>query len=164
MMHDLETLRHQSRLVQRTVGINLDGFSHEESLVHPEPAGNCANWVLGHLLAVYNDALPVFGQQPLVPATELARYARGSQPILNADEAIPLDRLLQLWNDACERVSEGLSSFPTEALGAPAPFSPRGDATETVGSLMSTIVFHQSYHAGQLGVLRRIAGKERGIA
>lgn len=163
-MHDLETLRHQSRLVQRTVGINLDGFSHEESLVHPEPAGNCANWVLGHLVAVYNDALPVFGQQSMVPASELARYARGSQPILHAEEAMPLDQLMRLWNDACERVLAGLGGFPVEALATAAPFSPSGNSKETIGSLMSTIIFHQSYHAGQLGVLRRIAGKERGIA
>lgn len=34
---------------------NTAGLSHEDSLVQPQPAGNCLNWVLGHILAHRND-------------------------------------------------------------------------------------------------------------
>ncbi|MEO8090106.1 MAG: hypothetical protein ABI703_07410 [Gemmatimonadales bacterium] len=33
-----------------------------------------------------------------------------------------------------------------------------GDPDETVGSNLATLVFHQAYHVGQTGGLRRVAG------
>lgn len=33
---------------------NLDGITDEESLFIPQPAGNCINWVLDHVVAVRN--------------------------------------------------------------------------------------------------------------
>jgi len=41
--------------------------------------------------------------------------------------------------------------------------SPTGNPNETVRTLLTTIMFHQAYHAGQTAVLRRIAGKEGAI-
>lgn len=35
---------------------------------------------------------------------------------------------------------------------------------ETMGSLLAAVLFHQAYHAGQLGILRRIAGESVAIA
>ena len=29
---------------------NLDDLTHEDSVFIPEPAGNCINWVLGHIV------------------------------------------------------------------------------------------------------------------
>jgi uncharacterized damage-inducible protein DinB len=45
---------------------------------------------------------------------------------------------------------------------APGPDSD-GELTETVRSLLGTILFHQAYHSGQTGLLRRIAGKPGAI-
>jgi uncharacterized damage-inducible protein DinB len=44
------------------------------------------------------------------------------------------------------------------------PDSPTGDPDETLGSLLAVALFHQAYHAGQLGILRRIAGESGAIA
>jgi uncharacterized damage-inducible protein DinB len=41
--------------------------------------------------------------------------------------------------------------------------SPSGNPDETVRSLITTVMFHQAYHAGQTAVLRRIAGREGAI-
>jgi hypothetical protein len=38
----------------------------------------------------------------------------------------------------------------------------KGDA-ETVGSAAAAFVFHESYHLGQSGILRRVAGEEGAI-
>lgn len=163
-MSDITPLRHQVQLVREVVRISLADVSHEESLVQPQPAGNCMNWVLGHLLAVYDQALPLLGQQPMRSDGTLTRYARGSSPITGSADALPLHELLGMWDETCGRVDAGLAAFPAERLTDPAPSSPTGNPDETMGSLLSTVLFHQSYHAGQLGVLRRVAGKAGAIA
>jgi uncharacterized damage-inducible protein DinB len=65
---------------------------------------------------------------------------------------------------AAERIDVGLADLTSEALDAPAPASPNNDPDETVRSLLALVSFHQAYHAGQTGLLRRIAGKDGAIA
>jgi hypothetical protein len=60
-------------------------------------------------------------------------------------------------------VDAGLAAIDPETFDDPVPESPTGNPDETVRSLMSTVMFHQAYHAGQTAVLRRIAGKEGAI-
>ena len=160
---EMEVFRHQAMLTRIVVGMNLEGVTHEESLVHPQPGGNCLNWVLGHLTCIYNSSLPLVGQEPVVPPASLARYDRGSPPITDPAEARDLDELVALWNQVADRYDAGLAAFSPETLDRPAPFSPGDDPNETVRSLMSTILFHQAYHAGQTGILRRVAGKEGAV-
>jgi len=155
----LPALRFQARLTRDVVRMNVEGVTHEESLVQPRPAGNCLNWVLGHLTAIYNGTMPLFGASPVRPEATLARYARGSSPILSPHDALPLAELTSAWEEACARVDAALADFPADRLSAPLPTSPTGDPDATVGSVMTTVIFHQAYHAGQLGVLRRIVGK-----
>ena len=144
--------------------MNVAGVSHEQSLIQPSPAGNCLNWVLGHLLAIYNDVLPLLGRPSVISDGSLARYARGSAPIVRPSDALPLAHLFSAWDDACTSVDAGLAALPPSRLAEPAPMSPTGDANETVGSLLFTVLFHQAYHAGQLGLLRRLAGERGAIA
>ena len=40
---------------------NLEDVTNEESLVQPPGAGNCLNWVLGHIVAARNTALKLAG-------------------------------------------------------------------------------------------------------
>jgi hypothetical protein len=162
-MTTIANLRHQSELTRIVVGLNADGISHEDSLVQPRPGGNCFNWVLGHLVAIYGEALPLLGQQPVRPREELSCYARGAKPITNASDALRLEDLETWWEESCRRFDAGLAALPEGRLDERAPFSPGNDPTETVGSLLATLVFHQAYHSGQLGVLRRVAGKPGAI-
>ena len=93
----------------------------------------------------------------------LKRYDRGSPPLTDPGEARDLGEMMAAWDETCRRVDAGLANLTSDALDRPAPFSPSGNPNETVRSLVSTILFHQSYHAGQLGVLRRVAGKPGAI-
>jgi len=161
--HDVETFRHQGGMTRQVVRMNVDGVSHEESLIQPQPDGNCLNWVLGHLVCINGRALGLFGQEPETLGGRLDRYDRGSPPLTDPAEAIDLDELRAAWDTVTERWDAGLAALPDGALDQPAPFSPSGNPNETVRSLVSTVAFHQAYHAGQLGVLRRIAGKEGAI-
>ena len=161
---EIDTFRHQAGLTDKVVQMNVAGVTQQESLVQPQPEGNCLNWVVGHLVCVYNNVMPLLGQKALPDAAKLKRYDRGSAPLREPSEAMELSALLSIWDEASKRVDVGLGGLTQEALDARAPFSPTNDPNETVRSLISTVLFHQSYHAGQLGVLRRIAGKPGAIA
>lgn len=128
-----------------------------------QPAGNCLNWVVGHLVAIYGRVLPLLGQEPALDPGEAARYDRGSEPLADPAAALPLERLLDAWDEASRRFDAGLAALAPEAMDRPAPFSPSGDPDETVRSLLVTVVFHQGYHSGQTGILRRVAGREGAI-
>lgn len=161
---DVEVFRHHAGMIRAVVGMNTEGMTQEDSLVKPAPAGNCANWVLGHLLCVYNNALGLLGQDRVLPAERLERYKRGSAPLGDAGEALDFAEMREAWSRTCDAVDAGLAQLSPDALDRPAPFSPSNNPKETMRSLVSTVIFHQTYHAGQLGLLRRIAGKPGAIA
>jgi Protein of unknown function (DUF664) len=163
-MSEIGGMRQQARLTRDVVRMNLEGISHEQSLIQPKPAGNCSNWVVGHLVTVYNRVLPLLGQTPVESAGDLARYARGSSALTRASDAVLLRELVSAWDEACVRVDAGLAALPPRQLEMVIPDGPTGDPNETMGSLLAVVLFHQAYHAGQLGILRRIAGESGAIA
>ncbi len=160
---EIDFWRMQSRMTRDVVAANLDGLTHEDSLARPEPGGNRLNWVFGHLLWAYNNLLPMLGQQPVLDPRVLERYARGQRPLEDPADALDFQQLLQAWGEAVGRVDEGLGQVDPETLDRPVPKSPSGNPDETVRTLLTTLMFHQAYHAGQTAVLRRIAGKEGAI-
>lgn len=164
-LSEVEIFRDGARTTHRVVKMNADGITHNESLGQPQPAGNCLNWVMGHLISVYDNVLPLFGQKPVMGKDVLRRYDRGAPALQNGAEALPWDALMTAWDQAEERVDAALASLTAEKLDAPAPApaSPRNNPNETVRSLLTLVFFHQAYHAGQTGLLRRLAGREGAI-
>ena len=159
----VDSIRYQASLVHQVVRRNVEGISHEESLLQPEPGGNCLNWVVGHLVWAYAGALPLVRQSSTLEQQRLAQYARGGPPLTDPARAVKFDELLAAWDEASRRMDAGLADFPTETLGQPAPGSPTGNPRETIGSLLATIMFHQAYHTGQTAVLRRLIGRAGAI-
>ncbi|MFL6197834.1 MAG: DinB family protein [Thermoanaerobaculia bacterium] len=162
-VNEVEVFRHQARMIQAVIRMNVEGVTQEESLLQPSPGGNCLNWVVGHLACIYNNVLPLLGQEPVEDGAALKRYDRGAPPIRDAAEALELRDLLAAFDKATERFDAGLAGLSPEVLDRKAPFSPGNNPNETVRTLLTTVVFHQAYHAGQTGILRRIAGKEGAI-
>lgn len=160
---EVQVYSHQAMVTHEVVRRNVEGLTQEESLIQPNPGGNCLNWVVGHLVAIYDQALPLLGQKPVREDGSLKRYDRGTPPLENPAEALELSELMSIWKEATDRVQAGLATLSPEDLDRPAPHSPSNNPDETVRSLLSTIFFHQAYHAGQTGILRRIAGKEGAI-
>ena len=70
---------------------NLEGVTHDESLLQPPGGANCLNWVLGHVVATRDVALELLHQQPIWSKEDAALYRRGSAPIRDASKARPFD-------------------------------------------------------------------------
>jgi hypothetical protein len=160
---EVENFRLQAGIVRNVVAVNVQGLTHADSVVQPRPGGNSLNWIMGHLVWAYEQALPLFGQDLVLEQGVLDRHARGAPGLASPAEAVNFEDLLSAWNVAAERVDAGLAGLTPEVLDRKAPGSPTNNPNETVRSLVCTILFHQAYHAGQTAVLRRIAGKSGAI-
>lgn len=142
---------------------NTEGVTHEESLVAPKPAGNCMNWVLAHLLVARNSALAMLGEGPVGSPAKLERFARGSKPLTDAAEALDWEEMREAWNAAQEKIQAGLGKITDEQLAAPLPEDRNPFRLANVGEMFTVLAFHETYHIGQLGVIRRTIGKEGAI-
>ncbi len=161
--------------LQHTVGIqfsytyavlrmNVDGIEHPESLESPQPGGNCLNWVVGHVVATRNKLLTeVLGLPAIFPAEAIKTYNRGAPALKDGAAALPLGELMAIFEASQEPLRQGLRQVSDERLAEPAPFSPGNNPKETVGSLLAGLAFHEAYHVGQAGILRRLLGKEGAV-
>ena len=151
------------RISHYAVTVNLEGFTHEESLKPAPGGGNCVNWVLGHIVASRNGVLRMLNEEPALHGAVAERYKRGSLPIGHERDAAHLEILVRALEDSQRRILGALARATDLDMATPAaePAIPTGDPS--VGGQLSFLHFHESYHSGQLGILRRIAGKPGAI-
>jgi uncharacterized damage-inducible protein DinB len=140
-----------------TLDENLKGITHEESMRRIEPGGNFINWILGHIVRTQVEILPLIGVRSPYPLDEFSLY-RGDPNVAEGDE-LSLGELQKRYGELRTLLDQSIGNLTAEDLDAPAPFSPTGKADETVGTLLATIAYHEGYHAGQIGMLRRALGR-----
>lgn len=140
--------------------MNLEGLTHEESLVQPQPAGNCLNWIVGHILANRAGILGLLGKDAVWNEEEAEPYERGSEPLKEPRKAASLEDLVAMLETSQKSILAGLSEISDEALRAPAPSGKEGETVETG---LAGLVFHEAYHVGETGILRRLLGHEGAI-
>ena len=138
------------------IGVNARDLTHEESLLGPKPGGNCANWVLGHIVQNRGAILELLGEQPVWNASDGDPYKRGSAPIAGGATAKPFPEILEALDRSQERLLAGLSRMRDSDLGS-------ADTKGSRAAKLAGLQFHEAYHAGQLGLLRRIAGRKGAI-
>jgi hypothetical protein len=138
---------------------HLAGLTHAESLAQPPARGNCILWIVGHIVCYRNYALNVLGL-PRVIADEIAhRFARGSAPVLGDEPGLPvLEELLRAYDESQAQIFGALRTLTPEAAVAVVT---EGDFTLPRAELLVTYMRHESYHAGQLELLREIALERR---
>ena len=62
----LDAVTMQLGMLHWVVRKNVDGLTHEESLVRPPAGGNPANWILGHIIVTRDRILEHLGEQPVL--------------------------------------------------------------------------------------------------
>ncbi len=144
---------------------NLNELNHEDTVFIPEPSGNCINWVLGHIVSARGMVLLLTDAgQPILTQEESASYQRGSAAMKPGDQAMQLAQLKSAFEDSQKKLVPALQSLSQEALAAPVPEKyKRPPLTGSVGDALVRLCYHEGYHNGQIGLLRRLAGKEGAI-
>jgi uncharacterized damage-inducible protein DinB len=138
----------------RLVNEQAKGLTHKDSLIQPPFRGNCFNWVVGHLVQSRDEMLEALGEAQHFPEAEAAFYKRGSEAMKDRETAVPLPRLLQLFNDQSEHLVSHFKEIAAESL-AVIIFPERN---RTVGEWLAFLHWHETYHVGQLELLRQLSG------
>ena len=142
---------------------NLQDLSHDDSLVQPDSGGNCLNWVLGHVVTARNLVLMLAGATPTQTGEHVAIYQRGSSPE-STDKFLDLATLRGFLDDSQRQLIPALAALSEDALNRSVPEEyKRPPLTGSVGDALIRLHYHEGYHNGQIGLLRRMAGKEGAI-
>lgn len=136
------------------VGKFGQGLSHEDSIVTPSFRANSFNWVIGHILVGRDRALSLLGKKPVLTMDERALYETGSEA-LNPEAAVRLDYLLEAIGKSQKRLEEGLASITVEQLAAIYD----EERKQTVGDRLNGLHWHETYHVGQLEILRQVSSE-----
>jgi hypothetical protein len=148
IQYDLHTVLFNNVLVD---------ISDEEAEVRLAPEVNNVKWLAGHL---------VWGQLGLarmgnvvvdIPWTDLYN-TQLKHPVSNDIKVPSLEEIKAEWNKWAQPIRDGLEKMTDEALNHPIEFPL--PAFKTTESLWTFINHHQAYTIGQIGILRRVLGKE----
>jgi len=129
--------------------MNTDGLSHEDSLIQPPNGGNNLNWILGHILSSRNRILEKLSEEKVWDEAKEKLYDRGTSSIDDSSATVSLDELLKDMEKSQDRILSGIKNLNT--------------TDEELVKKIAFLQFHESYHVGQTGILRRIIGKEGAI-
>ncbi len=138
----------QLQFLKYVVNLNLGEVSHEESLTTTPNGGNSVNWLLGHMIEVRDGMRKALGLEPIADEAMINLYKRGTENI-TADKAFKLEDLIEKYNRGSDEMIKRLES--DEITDA--------EAVDT----LTVLLFHEAYHAGQIGLFRRIMGKDSKI-
>ena len=145
----VDLLRRNDYVIAR----NADGMSHQDSLQQLADGGSNLNWLLGHMTASRDVCTRLLGAEPAWEKEHARQYGRGSS-ISDASDAEPLEELLAAVTDSGERLRQALTGASEDALSRPNP----RNAEEHVLDAIFFLVWHDTYHAGQTALYRRLAG------
>jgi len=133
---------------------NLEGITHEESVVMPEPGGNPINWVVGHIVATRSRMFGML-QLEIVWPNETAILYSG----LDGTGWSPASALnLKAIESDLARSQSVLMSALDAMTGR--DVNRRSEDGRTLAEILGFFHFHEAYHVGQVGVLRRLLGKQ----
>jgi uncharacterized damage-inducible protein DinB len=140
---------------------NTAGMDHAQSLIRAGE-GSSANWVLGHVVATRNSMFQLVGLDPFWSQERTRQYDRGSA--VPDQDAAPFEEILQAHRSSQEQLRSFLREVSADDLARPLPKGTDAVLGSTLGEALMAFAWHEGYHLGQLGTLRRVAGMDGAVA
>ena len=131
----------------------LDGLTDEQAAVRPSGDTNSAAFIAAHLTDSRYFILKVLGDARPSP---LGRYLDAAKSIDDVKQCPPLTETQAAWTAASHAIRDRLAALTAADLDASVTM--RLPATQTVLGVLTFLVQHDSYHLGQLALLRKYAG------
>jgi uncharacterized damage-inducible protein DinB len=154
-----EKLIQSFKITTRIINRQAEGLTHEDMVLQPPFRANCFNWVLGHIVVGRDRVLALFDETPTLSEAEKARYVSGSDPVTDGDTAVPSQKLLTALDDSLARIAAVLEKATPDQLAA----IYNEEYSQTVADRIAGLHWHETYHTGQLELLRQLAGTNDAI-
>lgn len=117
---------------------------------------NPAKWIAGHLL---NSRLTVLTMLKGNHSGNNYQDLFGKGTLWNSEGAYPtIEAIIRHWKEAADELDLLLSGVREELWRSPAPFQ-TSIPDASMGGLIAYFSMHESYHLGQLSLIRRALGK-----
>jgi uncharacterized damage-inducible protein DinB len=144
-----------------TVRKNMENVSNDESLVVPDEGRNSINWILGHIVATRAGLLQMVGGASIWETAALKVY-RDREQTTSAETSWPVDEILTAFDESQQAIEQWIAESDPR-LNEIAGGEGFLEEDETWGNRVAFFALHEAYHAGQIGMLRRLVGKEGAI-
>jgi uncharacterized damage-inducible protein DinB len=134
----------------------LTGLTDQQVMLRPSATTNSAAFVASHTAEARFFLLKMLGAEQPSP---LAEYLEGAHKIEDVKRFPPVAELLRAWTTASHALRDRLDTITAAELDATvvSPF-PLPVSDPTALSLLTFFVQHDSYHIGQLALLRKHVG------
>jgi uncharacterized damage-inducible protein DinB len=142
------------RLNRRLFHNCLDGLSGEQAGLRPSEACNSPVFVAAHLVESRHFLLKTLGAEIHNP---LARYTGGWKSIADISEWPTLEQIGTAWDAVSGALEDRLTAIAAAELDQPITTRMPLETRTTLGMLIF-LTQHDSYHVGQLSLLRKYAG------
>ena len=121
----------------------------------PGGQGNSIMWIVGHITQTRAGLLSLLGERASTGWGELFR--RGAQR--QDPSAYPEPQAIKAMGiDLTNRLREKLSTITEQELAAPINPAVKLPNVYTVGDALAFFAFHEAYHVGQLGYVKKALG------
>jgi len=136
----------------RLLAMNAAGLTEE--LAHRRPASGVASaaWILGHLVMTRRSMLKLLGQAPAEDPVWTAHYARGGA---GASAHLSWAEMLEVFGAIGQDLKAALES--QEDWDRPT-LNPALGTEQPLEQVLAFLFRHESYHLGQLGIIRKLHG------
>jgi len=132
----------------------FDRVTDDQAAERVVPQVNSMAFLVAHLIDTRHELLSILGGSRENPVRTHLANARGIDDVVDLP-ALP--ELLRAWREVAAAIEERLATLDDVMLDAPSGRRFPGGDPSTLGAL-AFLVQHDSYHIGQLAMLRRVHG------
>lgn len=150
----LYQLRFNKTITER----QLEGLSDADLLLQPASRGNCANWILGHIITSRQIALQYLSDDFVWDEEKSKLYSGGSAPITGEDSPhLKRDELMDAYNKSYDQLIDCIEQLTDADLAK--------EVTEdrTLEDRVNFAIWHEAYHTGQFEYLRQLTGVDDSV-
>ncbi|MFQ5349252.1 MAG: DinB family protein [Thermoanaerobaculia bacterium] len=155
MSEQIKPIRETYRFNTELVSLALDDLSQEDAVRRwKDGEGSSIAYLTGHISSSRYGILKALGRETENPYKELYGAGVGSK---DGSAYPPLDELAAGWRQTAEKLHAALDAVSDEDALRPSDGSfPTAD--QTLRGQLAFIAWHESYHVGQIGILRTEMG------
>jgi uncharacterized damage-inducible protein DinB len=157
MNPSVEPLKRTLDLNSRLLLNALEGIDEETARRRPNESTNHVAFLACHLVDARYYLARILGLASESPFKEILDEAKG---IDDVKEFPTLNEIRAAWQAVSRELSEHVGGLDAAALEKPAPYDFPIEGGKTTLGCLTFLIQHDSYHLGQIALLRRLLGLE----